>query len=701
VTGRIRYGGDYNPEQWPRDVWDEDVRLMLEAGVDLVTVGVFSWAQIEPAERVYSFAWLHELLDLLGTAGIGVDLATPTASPPPWLSARYPDVLPVDARGARYSHGSRQHFCVCSTTYRTRARRVVERLVSEVGNHPAIEMWHVHNEYGCHVPYCYCDNHAQGFRAWLARRYGSVEALNEAWGTAFWSQRYGDFAEVVPPRLTPTFVNPGQELDYKRFSNDAFLEEFLEERQILRTARPDIPVTTNFMGFFKPLDYFAWASELDVVSTDNYADPADPDAMMLSAMHYDLVRSLNKNVPWMVMEQTPFRVNWREHNSAKVPGQMRAMSYQAIARGASGVLFFQWRASRTGAEKFHSAMVSHSGVASPVWAEVAGLGGELARLGTFDGAAVDARAAMVFSWENWWALEAPAKPANDLGMADQLSWLYRPLFGRGATVDFCRPGELLDHYEVVLVPSLYLVGQQDGANLVSHVERGGTAVVCFWSGIVDELDAVHLGPYGGPLRPLIGCDVVDVAPLPAGETVEVEWEDGTRTEASFWADIATEGTGRVLARIAGGPWAGRPAVVETGVGQGRSYYLATRLDTIGLERVYARIPALSGGPAVAGAGPGVERVVRSSAGQTYEFLINHAAEQRVLEIAPGGFELLSGDQLGTRVALAPMGVAIVRRDKGREKGPSTPGPSENEAQNGDRDNEPGDGGNSEGFRRAL
>jgi beta-galactosidase len=664
VIERARYGGDYNPEQWPREVWDEDVRLMVEAGVNLVTVGVFSWAQLEPAERVYSFGWLHELLDLLGQAGIGVDLATPTASPPPWLSVRYPEALPVDARGARYSHGSRQHFCVCSATYRTRARRIVERLVSEVGEHQAIEMWHIHNEYGCHVPYCYCDNHAQAFRAWLQRRYGSVEALNEAWGTAFWSQRYGDFAEVLPPRLTPTFLNPGHELDYKRFSNDAFLEEFFEERRVLRSARPDLPVTTNFMGFYKPLDYFAWASELDVVSTDNYSDPADPDGTMLSAMHYDLVRSLNKNVPWMVMEQSTSRVNWRRHNSAKVPGQMRALSYQAVARGATGVLFFQWRASRAGAEKFHSAMLPHSGVASPVWAEVTGLGGELARLGTFDGAGVEARVAMVFSWANWWALEAPAKPANDLTMADQLSWMYRPLYEAGATVDFCRPDEPLGRYEVVVVPSLYLVTAKEGANLVSYVERGGTAVVSFWSGIVDERDVVHLGPYGGPLRPLIGCEVLDVAPLPDGEELEVEWEDGTRTAAGFWTDVADEGDGHVLARIANGPWAGRPAVVEARRGEGRAYYVAARLDAAGLERVYGRSGAVPAEPAVLRSGPGVERVVRASAGQSYEFLINHSAEERVLEIAPGGFELLGGTQIGGRVTLPPMGVAIVRRDDG-------------------------------------
>jgi beta-galactosidase len=668
VSDRTRYGGDYNPEQWPRPVWDEDVRLMGEAGVDLVTVGVFSWAELEPTEGEFSFGWLRELLDLLGAAGIGADLATPTASPPPWLSTHYPDVLPVNAAGARYTHGSRQHFCVCNPTYRAMARRIVERLTTEVGDHPAIEMWHLSNEYACHVPYCYCDHHAGAFRQWLERRYGSVAGLNEAWGTAFWSQRYSDFAEVMPPRMTPTFVNPAQDLDFRRFSNDAFLEEALEERAIVRSCRPELPVTTNFMGFFKPLDYFGWAAELDLASTDNYTDPAAEDWGMQSAMHYDLVRSVNKKIPWMVMEQTSSRVNWREHNAAKIPGQMRAMSYQAVARGATGVLFFQWRASRAGAEKFHSAMLSHSGERSPVWSEVAGLGRELARLGSFDGAAVDARVALVFSWPNWWALEAPSKPANDLRMDEQLAWMYRPLYNNGITADFCRPDEPLDRYEAVLVPSLYLVSEQEGDNLVSYVERGGTAVVSFWSGIVDHNDAVYLGPYGGPLRPLMGCDVLEVAPLPAGETVEVEWDDGAKTEASFWADIAAEGNGRVVARVADGPWSGRPAVVETSYGKGRAYYLSTRLDAAGLARVYARVAALSADQRLMAATPGVERVVRASAGHTYEFLINHSREEQHVEVAPGGFDLLAERELDAKVKLPPMGVAVVRRSGGRTLG---------------------------------
>ena len=258
------------------------------------------------------------------------------------------------------------------------------------------------------------------------QRYGSLEALNDAWGTAFWSQAYTDFDQVVPPRLTGAFVNPALDLDYKRFSSDAFLEEFLAERAVLNEARPDLPVTTNFMGFFKPLDYFDWAAQVDIVSTDNYPDTADPEWQVQSAMHYDLMRSLNKQVPWMVMEQTPSRVTWHSPNVPKRPGHMRAMSYQAVARGAKGLMFFQWRASQAGAEKFHSAMVPHSGTASPVWAEVAALGKEIAALEDFAGAAVEAKVAVVFSWPNWWALEAPSQPADGLAIIEQLLWLYRP-----------------------------------------------------------------------------------------------------------------------------------------------------------------------------------------------------------------------------------------------------------------------------------
>lgn len=667
---RLLYGGDYNPEQWPPEIWDEDVRLMGEVGVNLVTVGVFAWAFLEPAEGRFDFGWLRRVLDLLAEAGIGADLATPTAAPPPWLTTGYPDVLPVDDRGTRYSHGSRQHFCVCNPTYRRLARRIVQQVAAELGDHPAVSMWHAHNEYACHVPYCYCDHHATAFRSWLERRYGTINTLNDAWGGAFWSQHYSDFTEVLPPRITPAHANPGQLLDYKRFSSEAFLEEFLEEKQVLKAARPDIPLTTNFMGFRKPLDYFAWAREMDVVSTNNYPDPADPDSPALSAMHYDLVRSLNKNVPWVVMEQTTARVNWRERNVPKSPGQMRALSYQALARGASGLLFFQWRASRAGAEKFHSALLPHSGQASPVWAEVAGLGRELARPAPWATAEVPARAAVLLSWPNWWAVESTVSPAHDLSLMDQLRWMYLPLYRRCVTLDFASPAEDLSRYDALLVPSLYLVTQEEAANIRSYVEQGGTAVISFWSGIVDEHDQVYLGPYGGPLRPLIGCDILDVAPLAPGDVAQVEWGDGTTTTASFWLDIAAErqdgpamqgSPAEILARVTSGPWAGTPVVTRSQYGQGHVYYVGTRLDADGLQRVYDLVPALRGmADFAAGRPDGVERVVRPSGDHDYEFVINHTDSDCKVLLAAPGYDVLGERAADGTLALGRRGVAIVR-----------------------------------------
>lgn len=659
--GRIRYGGDYNPEQWHPDVWTDDVRLMQKANINLVTVGVFSWAWLEPREGQYDFGWIRYVLDLLADAGIGVDLATPTASPPPWLSMRYPDVLPTDERGARYNPGSRQHLCVCSPSYLRAAAHLVERLAAELGDHPALEMWHIHNEYACHVPYCYCDRHAQAFRTWLHTKYHNIEALNEAWGTAFWSQRYSEFAEVMTPRLTPTMINPCQALDYHEFTSDAFLGEMEMERRLLSQARPDLPVTTNFMGFFKPLDYFTWAERLDVVSTDSYPEPDRADTALTSAKHYDLVRSLNKSAPWMVMEQSSSRVNWRDHNEAKAPGEMRALSFQALARGADGVLFFQWRASRQGAEKFHSAMVAHSGEASPVWAEVVQLGQELATLGELAGSKVEPDVGLVYSWPNWWALEGPGMPANDLSLADQVSWLYDPLYRHGLTVDFCQPGEDLSRYRAIVVPSLYLVSEPDAANLVAFVEAGGTAIISFWSGIVDRGDRVYLGPYGGPLRSLVGCDVVEVAPLAPGAEVAVEWADGTRTAATFWTDIAAEGEGEVVARLASGPWAGRPVVVRTQRGAGQCFYVGARLDGAGITKLYSSVPELSERPdAFSGQ---VEHLRRVGSDATYDIVINHAAEDRSVAVRSGGVELLTAQVVSDHLVLAPQGVAVVRRGK--------------------------------------
>ena len=440
----MHYGADYNPEQWPEELWPEDVARMREAGVTMVSLGIFSWARIQPREGEFDFGWLDRVIDLLHGGGIAVDLATATASPPPWASAAYPELLPQDEDGAVYWPGSRQQFAPSSPVYRRLAAELVTAIAERYAQHPAVVMWHVNNEYGCHLNMDYSDAARDAFRRWLADRYGTVDALNVAWGTNFWSQRYQSFDEVFPPRKAPYSLNPGQMLDYRRFTSDMLLECYLMERDLIRAAGATQPITTNFMGPFKPANYAQWAEHLDLVSDDAYPDPNDPESFRAAAFQRDLVRSLKPEVPWILMEQATNALNWRPSNAPKAPGQMAALSAQAIGRGADGILFFQWRQSRAGAEKFHSAMLPHSGTDTRTWREAVALGGQLAALPALPAGARDARVALVFDWENWWAVEASDHPSNVLDYLEVVQRWYRALHRRHVQVDIVPPERVDD-----------------------------------------------------------------------------------------------------------------------------------------------------------------------------------------------------------------------------------------------------------------
>ena len=317
----IMYGGDYNPEQWPEEVWAEDARLMAEAGVNIVSLGVFAWAKLEPRPGVYNFGWLDRVIDLLYAHGVRINLATPTAAPPPWLTHLYPESLPVTEDGVRLSQGSRRHYCPNSSAYRAHARGIAAALAERYGDHPALALWHIDNEYTCHVSECFCDQCAAAFQIWLHARYDTLDAMNSSWGTAFWGQIYGDWEEVAPPRRAPYMLHPGHLLDWRRFCSDAWLACFEEQRAILKARTPDIPVTTNFMGFHKPLDYWTWAAREDLVANDCYPDVSNPGARLDAAMQCDLMRSLGHGHPWLLMEQVTSHVNWRPQNTTKAPGR--------------------------------------------------------------------------------------------------------------------------------------------------------------------------------------------------------------------------------------------------------------------------------------------------------------------------------------------------------------------------------------------
>lgn len=500
----ILFGGDYNPEQWEPAVWREDVALMRQAGVNLVTVGVFSWATLEPTPGAREFGWLDEVLDLLHGAGIAVDLATPTASPPPWLGVQHPDTLPVDRDGVRLIAGSRNQFSPSSSVYREHALAITRDLAARYAAHPAVRMWHVGNEFG---QIDHGDEAAREFRAWLRSRYGSIDALNTAWGTAFWSQRYDAFDEILPPRRMPYLVNPTQSLDFRRFTSDQMLVCFRELRDAIRDAGARQPITTNFMGFFAHVDYQSWAGDVDVIADDQYPDPGSAESPVETAMIQDLMRSLGDGRSWMLMEQAVSATSWRPHNLPKSPQRARRDSLQAVARGADAICYFQWRQAKAGAERFHSAMLPHAGADSEVFRGVVRQGEELRRLSGdvgVVGSRIDARVAVLFDWSSWWAGEEPARPTERLNTMEQATRWYRQLWRRGIAADVVGASTAPDGYDVILVPHAYIVRPETADALRRAVERGAHVVVGPFSGVADENAQVLQGRSPVLLRELVG-----------------------------------------------------------------------------------------------------------------------------------------------------------------------------------------------------
>ncbi|MFD1715862.1 beta-galactosidase [Amnibacterium flavum] len=643
----IWFGGDYNPEQWPRDVWDEDIALMLRAGVTVVTVAVFSWAWLEPEEGRFEFEWLDDVLDRLHAGGIGVDLATATASPPPWVAHRYPDTLPVLSNGTVLSGGSRQQYSPHSATFRRLAESLVRAVVDRYSDHPAVVAWHVSNEYGCHLSHCYSDEGAAAFRIWLERRYGSIEALNAAWGTTFWSQRYGSFDEVYPPRDSPTFINPTQLIDFDRFSSDALLELFLMEKAVIR-ERSELPVTTNFIGAFKAVDYWRWAREVDVVSDDSYPDPADPDSPVLAAMSRDLMRSLRGGQPWILMEQATNAVNWRPRNARKTPGVNRALSLQALARGADGIMYFQWRQSTSGAEKFHSAMLPHGGADTRIFREVEQLGAELGALAWIEGDTVRAQVAILFDWDSWWAIEQRATPTQ-LAYPDLVRDWYRGFWDLGITVDFVRPGDDLGAYALVVAASTFVLDDEARAHLAAAA-GSSRLLVTFQTAILDRDLHITAGGYLGELQQTLGVVVEEFAPLaPAdphglgqGEApgTAIDGELGS-FGATLWQEIVRVVDAEVVMSFAVGDAAGEPAVTR----KGDAWYVATQPDRAGIRAILNAVLADSGVERLLDEPvDGVEAVRRGDA----TFVINHRGEERTASVA------------GAALALAPREVRVLR-----------------------------------------
>lgn len=658
---KFYYGGDYNPEQWDESVWKDDMRLMEKAGVNYVSVNIFSWAKLQPNEDTYDFSTLDKIMDMLADHGIYADLATATAAPPAWLSRSYPQSLPVNINGTRLLPGSRQHYCPNSRDYKRLAQALVEQIAHRYRSHPALAMWHVNNEFGCHVSECYCGTCKNAFQIWLKKRYHSIDELNRSWSTDFWSQHYYEWEEINLPGKTPTYPNPNQQVDYKRFMNDSIFNLYKAERDIIKKYTPNIPVMTNLMGLHKPINGFMWAKDMDLVTWDAYPDPYD-ELPYLHFMAHDLTRSLKKQ-PFLLMEQAPSAVNWRDQNAVKTPGQMRLWSYEAVAHGADGIMFFQWRASQGGAEKFHSGMVPHSNDEnSRSFREVVELGQELKKCKEILGTDFCAEVAIVFDWENWWALELDSKPSNLVSYVDQLFSYYRVLRELNIGVDFVHPNEDLKPYKIVFAPASYQVSQLFADKVKDFVRSGGTFLTNFFSGIVNKEDRVYLGGYPGAYKEVLGIYVEEFAPMKKGHThrIATPWGDA---KIKIWEETIHLKGAKAIATFRDGYLSGIPAVTGHAYGKGHAFYVGTHPEKAFLENLIRDVLSSAQVTALMHVPEGVEVSTRENETARYYFILNHTDQEKRFAIDREYKELLVGVQEKQIVKLAPKDVKILKETK--------------------------------------
>ncbi len=660
---RILYGGDYNPNQWPREVWEQDMRYFKNAHINSATVNVFSWAKIQPAEEIYDFSELDDIVDMLSREGYDIVMATSTGALPAWMVKRYPEVARTDYEGRAHKFGHRHNACPNSPVFQKFAAKIAGKLAERYGSNPHIACWHVSNEYGGE---CYCENCAKAFRVWLREKYKTLEALNAAWNMEFWGHIVYDWDEIVLPNALGDGIGwektafAGMSVDYRRFISDSMLDNFKMERDSIRKFDRETPITTNLMGTYKGLDYFKWAKEMDIVSWDNY--PAYDTPWSSVAMRHDLMRGL-KGQPFMLMEQTPSQQNWQAYNSLKRPGQMRAQSYQTIAHGADTIQFFQLRRSKGACEKFHGAVIAHAGTdRTRVYREVEQLGRELEALGNRTlGSVHDSRVGIVFDWDNYWALEYTSGPSVRLTYVEQIEQYYRFFYDRNYSVDMIPVDAALDRYKIVVAPVLYMVKEGMREALEDFVQKGGVLVTTYMSGIVDQSDNVHLGGYPGPLRKLAGVWVEEIDALAPGQYNEAVFADKSRVKCGLVCDLMHLEGAQSLAEYGNDFYAGMPVLTKNAFGKGFVYYVGSELDAEGLSRTLRMAAEDAGVSPVIPEETGLEVSRRRAKDCSYYFVINFRKEEAEIPAClVGKTDVLTGRQTEAGEKLSQYDVKILQ-----------------------------------------
>lgn len=667
------HGADYNPEQWLNEpgILDEDFRLLKLAGMNSITLGVFSWALLEPKEGHYVFDWMDDIFERAAQADIKVILATPSGGKPNWLALRYPEVRRINRNGVREPQAIRQNHCPTSPIYREKVKAINTRLAERYGHHPALALWHISNEFS---GYCYCPLCMEAFRGWLKERYNDIGKLNEAYWAAFWSHTYSDWSEI---QYIDETVH-GLHLDWRRFMTSRCADFIRREAEPIRQFSPGIPITTNFHQT-DSYDYFSLAGELDVISWDSYprwhqegSAGDERSTAAETAMRHDMHRCMKNGQPFLLMETTPSQTNWFGISPLLRPGMHRLNALLAIAHGADSICYFQFRQSRGSSEKYHGAVVSHAGhERTRVFREVSALGDTLPQLQPLVGVRSDSAVAVVFDWENMWAIEQAQTPQNP-GKQYRETCLahYRPFWDRGIPVDVIDSKADFTRYRLVITPMLHMLREGVAEKLAQFVEEGGTWVATYQTGYVNESDLCFLGGYPGPLRKILGIWVEEFDALPESRSCSVVPEAACAGlsgsyQAGVYADLLHAESAEVLATYGSEFYAGLPALTVNRYGMGRAYYIASRNDARFQQDFCARLcEELSlQSPLPTRSPEGIVVRSRSAGGQTFLFVLNLLSQPGSLMLPEGVYrDAENGKPAEPCVALGPYASRVFFRE---------------------------------------
>ena len=660
------FGADYYPEHWPEERWDRDARLMAEAGFNVVRLAEFAWSKMEPREGQYDFQWLDRAISVLASHGIQVVLGTPSASPPPWLMAKSAELFLVREDGRRATFGNRREYCPNNPLYHDYTRRIVAQMAGHYADHPAVIGWQIDNELGGR---CYCPICASSFQAWLQRRYGSLDELNERWGTVFWSHAYTDWDQIPLPLTTGGSPNPGLALDFHRFASDSYVAYQQMQIDILRQKCPGHFITHNFMGFrYDQINYFDLAQNLDFVAWDNYQRTewgmraeVDPGH---AALAQDTMRGLKHQNFW-VMEQQAGQSGWGTVSVAPRPGELRLWAYQAIAHGADAILFFRWRTARFGTEEYWHGLLDHDGNTSRRYQEIKRMGAEMREVSErICGATVKSSVAMVLSYESRFAFQIQQNNPQ-FSYPSHFYQIYRSLHQRQTLVDIVAPTDDLSPYRLVVAPALHVLPKVAADNLERFVRAGGLLVVTPRTGVKDEANSVVNRRLPGLLAELCGTEVEEYDSLPAEVSNQLkftlpELASAPPASARVWCDVLRPTSATVVARYTQDYYAGKPAITRNQVGRGQVMYVGTMGDAPLYQTLARWLLHSVGVQPVVNAPEGIEVTERWRQNSQLLFLLNHTEQEQEIALNGRYVDLLDGSApLEGTVLVAPWDVLVL------------------------------------------